>query len=151
MKTFLTKIRPTVPLMEVPLVRPNDLTKGGEVPFFDRRKMFPPKMLVFFHQKLPFSPKLDPPYPSWRSHLSDQMVRRKGVESHFLIEGKCFHPKCLFFSPKITFLIKIRSTVPLIEVPLVRPNGLTKRGGVPFFDRRKIFPPKMLVFFHQKF
>jgi len=37
-----------------------------------------------------------------------------------------------------------------MKVPLVRPNGLTKRGGVPFFDRRKMFPPEMLVFFSPK-
>ena len=49
------------------------------------------------------------------------------------------------------FLINIRPTVPLTKVPLIRPKGLTKGGGVLFFDIWGMFPPKRLIFFHQKF
>ena len=38
-----------------------------------------------------FSPKLGPPYLSRRTHLSDPEFWRKGVETHFLIEAKCFY------------------------------------------------------------
>ena len=47
LKSFLTKIRPTTPLMKVPLVRPKGSTKGGGDPFFDRKKMFYQKVIFF--------------------------------------------------------------------------------------------------------
>jgi len=37
-----------------------------------------------------------------------------------------------------------------MEAPLVRFRGLMKEGGVPFFDRRKMFPPKSYIFFSPK-
>ena len=48
MKTFLTKIRPTVPLTEAPLVRPKAWRKGGRDWF---RQYFPPKSYYFLHQQ----------------------------------------------------------------------------------------------------
>ena len=45
LKLFLTKIRPTTPLMKVPRVRPKGSTKGGGDPFFDRKKMFYQKVI----------------------------------------------------------------------------------------------------------
>ena len=47
LKIFLTKIRPTVPLIEVPLVRPNDLAKGGGVPPYPKYFFFSPKVLAY--------------------------------------------------------------------------------------------------------
>ena len=49
LKTFLTKIRPTVPLTEAPLVRPKGLTKGRERLVLS---MFSTKIL------LPFTPAI---------------------------------------------------------------------------------------------
>ena len=59
-----------------------------------------------------FSLRLGPPYSSWRSHLSGPEVWRKGVVTHFLIEGKCFYQNpntfytsnLLYLYPLITFL-----------------------------------------------
>ena len=48
LNTFLSKIRPTVPLTETPLVRPKSLTKGrGRLV----SSMFPPKSYYFLHHQ----------------------------------------------------------------------------------------------------
>ena len=48
MKPFLIKIRPTVPLTEVLLVRPKSLTKGDGDPFFIEGKYFYQKVNIFY-------------------------------------------------------------------------------------------------------
>ena len=48
LKSFFTKIRATIPLMEVPLARPKSLTKEDVIPFFDRRKNISAQKLKLF-------------------------------------------------------------------------------------------------------
>ena len=65
LKIFLTKIRPVVSLMKVPLVRLKGLTKQRGVPFFDRWRMFPSKRLVFFTKSFNI-----PTYFYWKERIA---------------------------------------------------------------------------------
>ena len=115
MKIFLTKIRPTVPLTEAPLVR---------LKRFDEREgrlislMFSNRILLLFTPaifytdllypyitflwhthtflciSIDFSPRLGPPYPSRRLHLSGQKVWRKGGGNWF---RQYFPPESYYF------------------------------------------------------
>ena len=55
LKIFLTKIRSTVPLLEAPLVRPKDLTKGreGEVGFVN---VFHQNLIIFYTSNFLYPP-----------------------------------------------------------------------------------------------
>ena len=69
-----------------------------------------------------FSPRLGPPYPSQRTHLSCPEVWRKGVETYFLIEGKCFYPKAnTFFTNNFT--------IPILYFPLFLQHAINFFGN----------------------
>ena len=79
-----------------------------------------------------FLPRLVPPYPSRRSHLSGQKIWRKGVETHFLIEGKYFHQKVNTFYTK-------NSTIPTHPTRITLSNCLDWQF-LPFSNQRWLLP-----------
>ena len=53
----------------------------------------------------PFSPRLGPPYPSRRTHLSAQRFDERGCRPTKLIEEKCFHQNPNTFYTKHFYLL----------------------------------------------